>query len=179
MKALILGAGTKRYESFADCTTVDINPRTNPTVVHNLNRMPYPFEDDVFDIIVLEHVLEHLDDVVAVMEELHRIARPQAKLIITVPYFRSIWAHIDPTHKQCFSWDTLSYFDVNHPYQQKYRMTDCEFVIEDRQYNLDIDQTLFQKVLIEFAHRYPHAYERHISQIFPLEVLTYKMKVLK
>jgi predicted SAM-dependent methyltransferase len=180
MKVLILGAGNKKYDlPGATITRVDMNANVNPDVVHNLDQMPYPFEDSQFDQIILDHVLEHLDNIPAVMDQLHRIARNNAKITIVVPYFRSILAHIDPTHRHCFTWDTLSYFNCDHPYHKQYAMTNNSFKMNYRLYNDQIDQTLFQKLLIKFAHKYPRAYERHISQVFPLETLTYNLTVVK
>ena len=179
-QALILGCGNKKYDFETTLITrLDVNDSVDADVIHDLNKFPYPFDDSKFDIIVLDNVLEHLDDVIAVMEELHRITKPNAKLVITVPYFRSIWAHLDPTHQHFFTWDSLSYFDVNHIYNQKYAYTKKKFEMVARNFNLNIDKTLYQRCLIKFAEKYPNYYERNISQIFPLEDLTYELKVIK
>lgn len=180
MKALILGAGTKKYDlQVSQVLRVDMNKNVAPDVVHNLDLIPYPFPEDQFDLIILDHVLEHLDDIPAVMNELHRIASNNATITIVVPYFRSIWAHVDPTHRHCFTWDTLSYFDCDHDYFKRYAMTTKQFRLMSRLYNDQIDQTQFQKLLIKFAHKYPYVYERQVSQIFPLETLTYNLTVIK
>ncbi len=42
-------------------------------VVHNLNLFPYPFKDNIFDEILCSHLLEHVNDLIKVMEELHRM----------------------------------------------------------------------------------------------------------
>lgn len=44
-------------------------------VVWDLNKCPYPFEDDSVDYVLAKHVLEHLDDVISVMNGLHRILK--------------------------------------------------------------------------------------------------------
>ncbi len=43
---------------------------------HNLDEFPYPIEDNSFDQILLQDVIEHVADPYRVFAELHRIARP-------------------------------------------------------------------------------------------------------
>ena len=66
-RILDLGCGNKKR---AGAIGLDINPRSMADVVHDLNKLPYPFEDSGFDEIYLDNVLEHLENVVATVEEL-------------------------------------------------------------------------------------------------------------
>jgi len=52
---------------------VDVNSSAVADVLHDLNVFPYPFPDNSFDVVIAEHVIEHLDDVVRVVEDMHRI----------------------------------------------------------------------------------------------------------
>ena len=54
-------------------------------------------------------VLEHLDDTLAVLHEVHRVARPDALVIIGVPHFSSANSYTDPTHRHHFSGRFLDY----------------------------------------------------------------------
>jgi SAM-dependent methyltransferase len=82
-------------------------------VVHDLNCFPYPFADDSIDEIHINHVLEHVPDVMATMEELWRICRGGAKLHIRVPHFTGILAWKDPTHRRSFTSESFGYFGEN------------------------------------------------------------------
>jgi len=84
-------------------------------VVHDLNKFPYPFADNTFEEIYGSNILEHLDDLMRVMEELHRISKPNAKIVICVPYYHSEGAFRDPTHKQFFHYLTFDYFTEGMP----------------------------------------------------------------
>ena len=109
-RVLNLGSGQTKI---AGAVNLDINPRSRAEVIHDLNAFPYPFADNTFDTIVSRSILEHLSDIPAVMDELYRILKPGGRLIIQVPYFRSLDAFTDPTHKAFFTARSLDYFVYN------------------------------------------------------------------
>jgi SAM-dependent methyltransferase len=82
-------------------------------VVHDLNSYPYPFAADSVDEIHAYHVLEHVPDVMATLEELWRISKPAATVHIRVPHFTGILAWKDPTHKRSFTSESFGYFGQN------------------------------------------------------------------
>ena len=81
----VLELGCGQIKRVPHSMTLDINPLSVADVIHDLNVIPYPFPDDAFDMIIAEHVLEHLDDVIAVVGELHRITRHGGVLYVEVP----------------------------------------------------------------------------------------------
>lgn len=103
VKRLNLGCGDFKKEGYIN---VDIHPHLEPDVIHDLNIFPYPFADNEFDLIEASHVLEHLGDIFGAMKELHRILKPDGRLIINVPHFSRGFTH--PEHKRGF--------DVTFPY---------------------------------------------------------------
>lgn len=102
-KKLNLGAGEFPKEGYVN---VDFYSLNNPDVSHDLNQIPYPFEDDRFELVEADHVLEHLLDPFRVMGELRRICAPGALIRIRVPHFSRGFTHAD--HKRGF--------DVTFPY---------------------------------------------------------------
>lgn len=98
-----------------DFVNLDVAPLPGVDVVHDLTRKPWPFEDNRFDHIELINVLEHLPDTIGTLEELHRIARDGATLIVRVPFWNSPDMLADPTHKRSFSERTLNFFDPAFP----------------------------------------------------------------
>jgi len=87
---------------FADLPGVD--------VIHDLNVLPYPFETNGADDVLLENILEHLPNTITVMEELWRMCKPGAEVEIWVPYYNSPGAHSDPTHVRFFTENSFDYF---------------------------------------------------------------------
>ncbi|HYN15008.1 MAG TPA: methyltransferase domain-containing protein [Terriglobales bacterium] len=77
---------------------IDWQRAAEPDVVHDLNDFPYPFDDHAFDVVEADHVLEHLDRPFRVMQEIHRITAPGAKIIIRVPHFSRGFTHAEHTH---------------------------------------------------------------------------------
>jgi len=82
-------------------------------IVHDLSSFPYPVATDSVDEIHINHVLEHLPDVMATMEELWRVAKPGATISIRVPHFTGILAWKDPTHRRSFTSESFGYFGDN------------------------------------------------------------------
>jgi SAM-dependent methyltransferase len=79
-------------------------------------------------------VLEHLDNIPAIMTELHRVLAPGGRLRIRVPYGKSDWALQDPTHRHAFTERSMDYFCEGSPYSYYTRV---RFVLERAQLTAD------------------------------------------
>jgi Methyltransferase domain len=92
-------------------------------IVYDLNSFPYPFGDSSFDEIYATHVIEHLDSIVGTMEEIHRLAKPNAKVVIVTPHYSDCNSWNDPTHKWHLSTYSFRYFreDYESSYYSKAR----------------------------------------------------------
>ncbi|HEY6333796.1 MAG TPA: class I SAM-dependent methyltransferase [Blastocatellia bacterium] len=95
-RVLDIGCGVNKVPG---AIGMDANPRTNADVVHDLDKPPYPFSDNEFDIVIGRHVMEHVHEPLAVLTELHRITRPGGVVKILVPHWTNPdWAS-DLTHR--------------------------------------------------------------------------------
>ena len=151
-------------------------------VVHDLNKYPYPFEDNQFERIILSHVAEHIEDLVSFMEEIYRIAKPDAILEIHSPHYSSCNAYIDPTHLHYFSLLTFDFFcgDTKHGYIVTSKFTivkrDVEFwPLHDKlkwvPYNWLGPRWLARNHIV--------LYERFFAFIFPMKEFLVHLKVIK
>jgi len=111
MKKLNLGCGKDIKQGYVNLDNVKLG---GVDVVHNLNKVPYPFKDNTFEEIYCSHILEHLNDIPAVLRELWRISKPGAKIVIKVPHFSSSSAWTDLTHRHPFGWMSLDYMAGNN-----------------------------------------------------------------
>jgi SAM-dependent methyltransferase len=171
---LSIGAGKKKLRWV---TTVDINPRVDPDVLWDLDHFPYPFPGDTFDIIICEHVLEHLRDVIRVMEELHRIAKPQARVWVRVPHFSSLNYNTDPTHLHAFSSRSFDYLCAGTA------LADYEYsTVRFRKLAGHMTMrppTRFNRLLMRLINRYLVFYEEHLAYIIPGQELQFVLEVVK
>jgi len=85
-KKLHLGCGTRILDGFDN---VDINKAPGICKSFDFNEYPWPIPDNTYDYIYSNHVLEHLRDIEKVMNEMHRICRPNAIIEINVPHMNN------------------------------------------------------------------------------------------
>ena len=158
---------------------IDVNPRSSADVIHDLNQFPYPFADSQFDEIFCDNVIEHLDNVVRVMEELHRIAKPSAEVIIIVPFFPHRQAHTDPTHRHYFGTHSFDYFVEGTAYAG-FQYSETKYDLVSIEFDRGINHThWFDRRLVSFANRHKELYENRFSNILPLRNLTFCLRVVK
>jgi len=81
----------------------------------DLNIRPWPFDDAMFDAVVMRDGLEHLDGqggaFVYIMEEIWRILTSKGEAVIQVPNAATPNAFTDPTHQMWFTEHSFDYFD--------------------------------------------------------------------
>ena len=110
-----LGCGGQKLTGYVN---VDNSPECNPDLLVDLEQTPWPFEDNTAEEIVLSHVLEHLgqttDNFRAIIQELYRMAKPDAKIMIAVPdpAHDNFWG--DPTHVRAITPQLLAVLSRDH-----------------------------------------------------------------
>ena len=102
MRILDLGCGDNKVENSIGLDCADLH---DVDVKHDLLSLPYPFDDESFELIYLRHVIEHfiLDDINNIFNECWRLLKKDGNLIVIVPHVYSISAFMDPTHKSYFT----------------------------------------------------------------------------
>lgn len=173
LKILDLGCGNKKREG---AIGIDFNSRTAADVIHDLNVFPYPLEDSSFDEIYLDNTLEHLDDVIHVMEEAYRVCKPGGVVKVIVPYFRSVWASIDPTHKHFFTVDSFAYFDPNHSFYIRYAYSLARFKVEKVIFNESLKNRWLKKIVLSLANKWPNYYEYYFSHFYPMDDISFYLR---
>jgi SAM-dependent methyltransferase len=152
---------------------LDISPDTDADIVHSLDAFPYPIEDGSFDQILMQDVIEHVREPIRVFEELHRIARPGARIQLRTPHFSSVLAYGDPTHRHYFS--TLAISSLAEPRFAHY--TDIRF----RVIHVSLDLWLPFRVLglERLANRAPTFYEKYLAFRFPAMNIRAEFETIK
>lgn len=105
---LDLACGQRKQEGF---TGIDFKKLDGVDVVHDLESYPWPFEDESVDEVYCSHFIEHVNDLIPFMNELHRVMKPGAEAKFIAPYYTSMRAWQDPTHKRAISEASFLYFN--------------------------------------------------------------------
>lgn len=124
---LNLGSGIKRLEGFVN---VDCNEKSNPDVLWDLERHPYPFDDNSVAYIIMSHIYEHIHDVIGMMKELYRICQDGAIIEILAPYYTWRGAYSDPTHVRVVTKDSFVFYDATAKKMDGSPMADGEYDFE-------------------------------------------------
>ena len=174
LRKLHLGCGTVIKPNYIN---LDIKKLKGVDIVHDLNKFPYPFKDNTFEIIELHHVLEHLDNPLKVIEELWRISKPNGILVIAVPHWSHFTAHSDFTHKHYFSSASFIYFEQNNP---RYYSDKSNFKILQKRFTATrINFPWLNPILNPLLNISPILTEMFLCKFMPVSQVIFKLRVLK
>ena len=111
LRTLDVGSGGTKQK--ATSAGVDMYPAPGVDVLADLRRA-LPFADGGVDRIYAVHVLEHVIDLVPLMNELHRVLADDGVLHVMSPHWQSIGAVADPTHVKYLDVQTFKWFCAGH-----------------------------------------------------------------
>lgn len=171
---LNLGCGTDIRPGWVNLDSSSAIPGVD--VVHDLDTLPLPFPSERFTHILAQDVLEHLQDPVGTLRELHRILRVGGRLTIRVPHFTSRNNWTDPTHRNRFAIEWFDFFvqgsrrKQERPYYFDFAFSRC---VEERiTFEGVTPWTLWNPVLgwlVNGSRRLRSAYERTPLRVFPAD----------
>ena len=157
-------------------TGIDIAVASEADIRHDLGVFPYPVESDAYDAIFCRNVIEHVPNVVKLMEEIHRAGRPGAEVFITTPHFSSVYSYQDPTHVRHLSYESLDYFTTDTRHSNFY--TDRRFEMVERE--MDFGKSFpFSSIARALFALSPRRYEKHFAFMFPANSLYFRLRVVK
>lgn len=122
--------------------------------VQNMNILDIPFRENTFDLIICNHVLEHIPTDLKAMKELHRVLKIGGQAILQVPISKNSLLTVedfsiaDPKERE----NVFGQFDHVRIYGQDYvnRLTESGFKVtrvnisrEYANYGLNVDEDIF------------------------------------
>ncbi len=183
---LDVGSGTRPRPGFYGIDQLELD---GVDIVADLNQPLALLPDNCAEHIFSSHALEHVDDLLGLLAEIHRIARPGGLIEIIVPHFSNPYYYSDPTHVRFFGLYTMSYFvDVEkqpHAYKVPAFHTRTRFELESVKitfYRFNLLDRLFVPFLRYFVNLSPRCqsfYELRLSWLFPAAELRYRMRASK
>jgi SAM-dependent methyltransferase len=169
-KILDIGCGRNKHPGAIGLDFMDL---PGVDVVADLNK-GLPFDDESFDVVMANQVLEHVQNLVELIYEIRRVLKPGGLLVAHVPYFRSSWAHVDPTHLRSFALNSMDYFVENTFIYNESRFIDEAFnsvdVYQDTEYPSTFLRRLFSSLALKHGWNYENTF---LSSLYPFEQLTF------
>ena len=172
-RVIDVGCGRNK---FPDSTGIDFAQNSFADVMHDLNVFPYPLADSSFDVVLCRNVIEHVQNIVGLMEEMHRIGRNGADVVITTPHFSSLYSYQDPTHVRHLALDSLDYFTEHTKHSNFYSNKRFAMVRKEIDFGKSLPFSLIAKGLFRLS---AHKYEKHFAFIFPCNSLSFHLTVIK
>lgn len=111
---LDLGCGPNKQKDFIG---MDSRKLPGVDIVHDLEKIPWPLPDSCASTVIMSHFWEHIKPWMTLpfMEELHRVCRDGAQVMIAAPYGYEFRFVQDPTHCNPTNEATFMYWDSTHP----------------------------------------------------------------
>lgn len=177
MTKLNIGAGNDYKRDYIN---IDGSELVNPDIVIDLEEPNClkQFEDNSVDEILCYHVLEHINNFVPLVKEMHRVCKAGAKIYVRVPFYASWGQYNDPTHVRFFSLYTFDYFrksEYSHETGTSKDMFDIDVEFNYGIYRLKMFN-FFMNPIINF---WKDFYVRFLAFIIPCAEIRYELEVLK
>lgn len=139
----------KRFDKMAniDYITADLE---SPLAKVKMDVHDIPFDEGTFDVAFCNHVMEHVDDDIKAMSEIHRVLKPGGWAIIQVPFMAE---GLEVTHEDASITSPAERFKVfgqeDHVrmYGSDYglRLQQAGFDVVEDDYVMHLDKTLVEK----------------------------------
>ncbi len=139
-----------------------------------------PFKDNSFDYLYSRYVLEHIDDIVKIMSEIHRILKPNGIAHIEVPHCSWFQSYASFDHKHFF---TSNSFDCFRESSKEGYFLDIKFkfniVKKKLSWGEGYKYKMIDNLINSIINRMPNFYERFLLWVIPINKIIFEMKVIK
>jgi 2-polyprenyl-3-methyl-5-hydroxy-6-metoxy-1,4-benzoquinol methylase len=139
---------------------IDCRPFAGVDVVHDLELLPWPLEDDSFDMVVCRHIVEHVSDIGRFLREIHRVARPGARVRVDTPHFSAVESWADPSHRQHLALHSFDFFT-----SAGYLNDGARFTVESA--TLTFRKALSSRLGACLFRLSPRTYEQNLAYMLP------------
>ncbi len=170
---LDLGCGRTKPPGFIG---VDLYEKPEVDVVHNLNQMPWPWEDESVDCVRFSRCVIHLKDIDAALQEVVRILKPGGLLWIVTghPSHPESYApsHMIPgfTLAGLASLTTIPKGGLSGAWHGRFELVDAKLYVDA---TIKYPWTLLARW---FAIRRPYGYEQWFSWLAPIREIEWRAR---
>jgi SAM-dependent methyltransferase len=190
----VLDVGAGGYRRAPHVKTMDIREMDHTDVVHNANMIPWPFEDNSFDYVILSNVLEHVNDIPAVLDEIRRISKSGARIRCICPHFTNPCSYVDVTHTHALSVLSLDIFCEAEPHGMDgihlltKKLAGCDMGVSDtfrenkfilRRKSIFFREALWWTLVPLWGNVFQEFYEVYASRIIPGWAIYWELETVK
>ena len=182
---LNLGGGERRVPVFF---SVDCVASTGPDILADLNEPLADLPDDCVEEITTRHTLEHIQRLMELLGEIHRVTRPTGRIDVTVPHFSNPYGYSDPTHVRFFGLYSFFYFcdEADQPRRKvpnfyspmRFRVESVAFELMKQSFADKVARALLQGV-INRGVGWLDWYERRLARWLPVSEVRYVLRPVK
>src|SRR5262245_42786869 len=182
---LNLGCGARPRPGFYGVDRMDL---PGVDIVADLNEPLSKLPDNSVDEVYTRHTLEHVDALLPLMGELHRVARPDGRIEIIVPHFTNPYGYSDPTHVRFFGLYSFFYFsdEADQPRRKVPAFyTPARFTVQEVRIH-PLRRSLFGRAVGSLVKWFINRsvsrldwYERNLCRWFPADSIRYVLRVKK
>lgn len=162
-RLLDVGCGTKPYKNLFDVNEyigLEYNSslaRERGVAEYYYNGHAFPFEDESFDSILCNQVLEHVFNPDEFLSEITRVLKPSGKLLLTVPF---VWDE----HEQPYDYARYSTFGLKHLLERSGLS-----IIEHKRLGTDVS-VIFQLVNA-YLYKISENWDKYLRYFFTITVM--------
>jgi predicted SAM-dependent methyltransferase len=176
-RVLDVGCGPTKYPGSIG---LDMNPNTAADVLCHLDKGGLPFRDSSFDQVRAEHLIEHVANVIATMEEFHRVTRPGGTIFILTPHYTDCNSFTDPTHRWHLNTYSFHYFypggrHGKEMWYTKVRMREAGLTVK----LLSLWRAFGLEFLVNHSRMFRQFWEQYLSFVIRGKLIQFTFEVIK
>ena len=180
LKILDIGCGNHKWPGSIG---LDLVPLAGVDIIHDLNQFPYPFPSNTFDQVRVIHVIEHIQSIPKTMEEIHRVSKHGAEVIIETPHYTDVSSWQDPSHLWHLNTQSFNFFLAEHAssYYSKARFE----ILSSRVKLLKLYKWMGLEFLVNLEDRHPNCrflrrfWEQYLCFVIRGKVMTIRLQTVK
>ena len=179
-KALDVGCGSRKLPG---AVGIDILRMPEVDIVYDLSTFPWPLGENEFDVIFMSHCLEHMEDLLKTLAEIHRISAVVLTSLSKCPIFVQLTRiQTQTTSSHFFTSHSLDYFCEGERISDHCGASYVPFRFRKLGFWYGSprgSRNPVRRLLTPFMRRYPQFYEQYLSLLVPVANITWELEVIK
>ncbi|HHU64075.1 MAG TPA: glycosyltransferase [Clostridiales bacterium] len=179
-RKLHLGCGRNILKGWINLDIIHLPGVDVVADLDNCKNVRLPFDDNSIEEFYASHLIEHINNPLPMMEELHRIAKPNAIAVFKCPYGSSDDAVEDPTHVRQYFLTSFGYFSqpfywrADYGYRGDWLTEKITLVVDKDRYSGKTPQEILEEV-----NRYRNVVKEMIVQLKAIKPIREPKKELQ